>query len=163
MPTSAALRDHLSKILDWNDAHVSFDAAVRDLPESLRGAQPSGLPYSPWQLLEHLRITQHDILEFCVNPDYTELTWPDDYWPDGLAPASRGAWDSSIEEFSRDRAALQRLSRNPRIDLESTIPHGQGQTYLRELLLAADHAAYHVGELVVVRRLLGAWPPPSGG
>jgi uncharacterized damage-inducible protein DinB len=163
MPTSAPLREQLSKILDWTAAHVSFDAVVRDLPESLRGVQPSGLPYSPWQLLEHLRITQHDILEFCVNPDYTELTWPDDYWPEGPEPASRVAWNTSIEQFIRDRAALQRLSLDPRIDLESRIPHGQGQTYLRELLLAADHAAYHVGELVVVRRLLGAWPPATGG
>jgi hypothetical protein len=163
MPTSAALRVQLSKILDWSDAHVSFDAAVRDLPETLRGARPSGLPYSPWQLVEHLRITQHDILEFCVNPGYTELTWPDDYWPDGPEPTSRVAWNTSIEQFIHDRSALQRLSRNRRIDLESAIPQGQGQTYLRELLLAADHAAYHVGELVVVRRLLGVWPPSSAG
>jgi len=162
MPTSAPLREQLSRILDWTEAHVSFDAVVRDLPESLRGVQPSGLPYSPWQLLEHLRITQHDILEFCVNPEYTELTWPDDYWPEGPGPPGRAAWNTSIEQFIRDRAALQRLSLDPRIDLESRIPHGQGQTYLRELLLAADHAAYHVGELVVVRRLLGAWPPASG-
>ena len=158
MATSGALREQVSRLLDWNEAHASFDAAVHDFPESLRGVQPSGVPYSPWQLLEHLRITQRDILDFCINPDYVERNWPDDYWPRTTEPASRTAWDESIEQFIRDRAALQRLSPNPRIDLDSEIPHGQGQTYFRELLLAADHAAYHIGELVLVRRLLGAWP-----
>ncbi|HEX2249340.1 MAG TPA: DinB family protein [Gemmatimonadales bacterium] len=162
MAISVAVREQLSRLLEWNEAHMSFDAAVRDFPDSLRGVQPEGLPYSPWQLLEHLRITQHDILEFCINPDYVEPRWPDDYWPEEPAPVSRSAWDTSIEQFVRDRAALQRLSLDRRIDLESKIPHGQGQTYLRELLLAADHAAYHLGELIVVRRLLGAWPPSSG-
>ncbi len=161
MPTSALVREQLSKMLDWSDAHVSFEAAVGNFPESLRGARPRGLPYSPWQLLDHLRITQHDILDFCVNPDYAELTWPDDYWPETPEPPSHAAWDKSIAEFTTDRTALQRLSRDQSLDLEAEIPHGQGQTYPRELLLAADHAAYHIGELVVVRRLLGSWPPPS--
>jgi hypothetical protein len=156
---STSLRDHLVRLLEWEDAHVSFDAAVDNLPEKLRGQQPVGLPYSPWSLVEHLRITQHDILDFCVNSDYRELRWPDDYWPRSSVPGSTGAWDESIQQFRRDRAALQRLTRDPNCDLESQIPHGQGQTYLRELLLAADHSAYHVGELIVVRRLLDAWPP----
>jgi hypothetical protein len=159
IPVSTLLREHLAKLLTWEDAHASFDSAVADLPDALRGKQPKGLPYSPWQLLEHLRITQHDILDFCINPGYRELTWPADYWPRQASPIDSGAWDDSIQQFKRDRAALQRLSRDPDIDLESAIPHGQGQTYLRELLLAADHAAYHIGELIVVRRLLGAWPP----
>jgi hypothetical protein len=158
MMTTEALREQLARLLDWEDAHTSFGSAVEGLPENLRGKQPAGLPYSPWQLIEHLRITQHDILDFCINPDYQELSWPDDYWPRSPAPESSAAWMDSIRGFERDRAALQQLGRNPQVDLESTIPHGQGQTYLRELLLAADHAGYHIGELIVVRRLLGAWP-----
>jgi len=152
------LRDHVAKLLDWQEAHVGFDRAVADLAEPLRGRVPSGLPYSPWQLVEHLRITQHDILDFCRNPAYRELSWPDDYWPRSPAPPSGSAWDESVRRFREDRAALQRLARDPAIDLAAPIPHGTSQTYLRELLLAADHTAYHVGELIVVRRLLGAWP-----
>lgn len=163
VPTSS-LREHLARLLSWEDAHTSFDSAVANLPDHLRGAKPSALPYSPWQLVEHLRLAQRDILDFCRNPEYQELSWPDDYWPSSAAPPHSSAWDDSIREFQRDRAALQELSKDPKIDLESRIPHGSGQTYLRELLLAADHAAYHVGQLVVLRRVLGAWPPnPSRG
>jgi uncharacterized damage-inducible protein DinB len=156
---TTAVREHLAKLLDWEDAHANFSSAVSGLPEMLRGKQPASLPYSPWQLLEHLRITQHDILDFCGNPKYQELSWPKDYWPLTAEPPSASAWTESIRAFERDRAALQRLSRDPAVNLEATIPHGQGQTYLRELLLASDHTAYHIGELIVVRRLLGAWPP----
>jgi uncharacterized damage-inducible protein DinB len=158
MTTASSLREQVARLLDWEDAHVSFGSAVAGLSEALRGKQRAGLPYSPWQLVEHLRITQHDILDFCINPKYKELSWPKDYWPRSAAPENTAAWTESIRAFELDRAALQQLSRNPQVDLESTIPHGQGQTYLRELLLAADHAAYHIGELIVVRRLLGAWP-----
>ena len=156
---SPGLREHVVKLLSWGEAHASFESAVADLPAELRGRAPAGLPYSPWQLVEHLRIAQHDILDFCVNPDYTELSWPDDYWPRAAAPDGSGAWDQSISQFRQDRTALQALAQDPHVELESSIPHGKGQTYLRELLLAADHAAYHIGELIVVRRLLGAWPP----
>lgn len=159
MSLDEAVRDQLARLLDWEDAHTGFDAAVADLPPALRGKVPEGLPYSPWQLLEHLRIAQHDILEFCRNPKHPELSWPDDYWPRAAAPPSPTAWDDSVRRFQEDRAALQRMARDPSIRLEDRIPHGKGQTYLRELVLAADHAAYHIGELVVVRRLLGAWPP----
>jgi uncharacterized damage-inducible protein DinB len=158
VPTSTATREHIAKLLGWQDAHTSFDSAVAHLPERLRGSRPPALPYSPWQLVEHIRIAQHDILDFCSNPQYIELKWPDDYWPASPAPASRAAWDNSIDEFRRDRSALQALCNDSKVDLESKIPHGQGQTYLRELLLVADHTAYHVGELVVLRRLLDAWP-----
>src|SRR5918992_4627430 len=129
MPISAALRDQLSKILDWNDAHVSFDAAVRDLPESVRGGQPSGLPYSPWQLLEHMRITQHDILEFCVNPSYEEISWPDDYWPKSAEPPSAGAWDASVAAYHKDREALAKLAADPKIDLTAKVPAGTTQNH----------------------------------
>lgn len=158
MPNTTSLREHIAKLLNWEDAHVSFDAAVADLPAALRGRTPADLPYSPWQLVEHLRITQGDILDFCRNPSYDELSWPKDYWPTSAAPGSPAAWDESVRRFGDDRAGLQQLARDPAIDLEARIPHGDGQTYLRELLLAADHAAYHLGELIVVRRLLGAWP-----
>ena len=155
---NATIGDHLARLLGWEDAHATFDAAVAGLPDDLRGRAPAGLPYSPWQLVEHLRITQYDILDFCRNPAYEELAWPSDYWPATAAPPSPVAWDESLRRFRQDRVALQQLARDPAIDLAARIPHGTGQTYLRELLLAADHSAYHVGELIVVRRLLGAWP-----
>jgi uncharacterized damage-inducible protein DinB len=155
--SDSSLRAQLAKLLDWEDAHVSFDAAVEGVPPKLRGATPAGLPYSPWQLIEHLRLTQHDILDFCRNPDYRELHWPDDYWPPSAAPPKPADWDESIAQFRRDRAALQALASDSKIDLFARIPHGSGQTYLRELLLVADHNAYHVGQLVTVRRALGAW------
>ena len=147
----------LNRLLAWEDAHVGFDAAVDGLPSALRGAVPPGLPHSAWQLVEHLRRGQHDILEFCVNPNYRELKWPDDYWPAAPQPPSEGAWDESVEAFRADRSALQRLALDASVDLDATIPHGTGQTYGREILLAADHTAYHVGQLVLVRRALGAW------
>jgi hypothetical protein len=157
MPDNA-LRSHLARLLTWSDAHASFEKAVEALPPALQGVRPTGAPYSPWQLLEHLRLTQFDILDFCRNPAYEERAWPDDYWPDSPEPPSAQAWDESVAEFLRDRAELVRLAEDPELDLYREIPHGTGQTYLRELLLTADHNAYHVGELVLARRLLGAWP-----
>jgi DinB superfamily len=150
------LRAQLAKILDWKDAHVGFDAAVESTPPDVRGRRPEGLPHSPWELLEHLRITQRDILEFCVNPNYTEMKWPDDYWPSSSQPTAAEQWDKSIKDFRVDREAMKRLAAEA--DLLAKIPHGTGQTYLREILLVADHTAYHVGQLVSVRQLLGAWP-----
>ena len=157
--TETVSREQLARLLSWEDAHAGFEAAVADLPPADRGRQPAGLPYSPWQLVEHLRITQHDILDFCRNPAYVERKWPDDYWPSSPSPwTRRRPGTRAFGSSSRDRAALQELARDPAVALEARIPHGTGQTYLRELLLAADHAAYHIGELIVVRRLLGAWP-----
>ena len=150
-------RMHVLRVLDWEDAHVGFDAAVSDIPSNIRGRQAPGLPYSPWQLLEHMRIAQHDIFDFCRNPKYIELHWPDDYWPKGAAPPSEAAWDESVRRFVEDRAALQALAADRTVDLLATIPHGSGQTYLRELLLVADHTSYHLGQLIAVRRLLGNW------
>jgi hypothetical protein len=157
MTTDAPFREQLARLLGWEDAHAGFDAAVADLAADLRGTQPAGLPYSPWQLLEHLRRAQHDILDYCRNPAYRELEWPADYWPASPAPPSDTAWDDGIAAFRQDREALQQLALDSSIDLTARIPHGSGQTYLRELVLAADHNAYHVGQLVVIRRLLGAW------
>ncbi len=148
------LRQHLRRLLDWKDAHANFDAAVKDLPPELRGVQPAGLPYSAWQIVEHIRLAQQDILEFSVDPAYRERTFPGDYWPADPVPAA-GAWERSIAGFHADLKALERLANEA--ELFDRIPHGTGQTYLRELLLVADHNAYHVGQLVLVRRLLGAW------
>ena len=157
MSASTAIRQHVARLLDWEDAHAGYDRAVEGLPAALRGTVPPGLPYSPWQLVEHIRITQADILEFCVAPHYEEKVWPKDYWPSSAAPPSPAAWAKSLESYRQDRDALIALARDESVDLEAAVPNGSGQTYLRELLLVADHTAYHVGELVIARRLLGAW------
>jgi uncharacterized damage-inducible protein DinB len=154
----AQLRAHVGRLLDWRDAHASFDAAVDGLPPAQRGVRPAGSPHSPWELVEHIRRAQHDILDFSRNPDYRELEWPADYWPDSAAPPTAESWDESVAAVRRDREALRQLAADPAVDLFAAIPHGKGQTVLRELLLAADHTAYHVGQLVLTRRLLGAWP-----
>ena len=161
--TNDPLRDQLVHLLAWEDAHVGLNAALAGLPDDLRGRQPAGLPYSPWQLVEHIRRTQHDILEFCRNPAYEEISWPDDYWPADAAPSSAAAWDESIEAYHRDLELLQAVAADPGRDLMARIPHGSGQTYLRELLLVADHTAHHIGQLIVVRRLLGHWPERHSG
>lgn len=150
-------RNQLVRLFDWQDAHATFDAAVEGIPPELRGVQPAGLPYSAWQLLEHMRIAQHDILDFCRNAHYKELKWPDEYWPPTIAPPTADAWDESVARYRADRDALKQLAAGPTPELEAVIPHGTGQTYLREFLLVADHNAYHVGQLVLVRRLIGAW------
>jgi hypothetical protein len=157
MAVDTPVRELLARLLAWEDAHAGFDAAVDGVPAALRGKQPNGLPYSLWQLVEHLRLAQHDILDFCRNPEYREMKWPDNYWPASPEPPSSDAWDASIAQFRKDRQALQQLAIDPKIDLMATIPHGSGQTYFREIVLAADHTAYHVGQLVTVRRLLGIW------
>lgn len=156
MNPDRSLRAHLRKILKWEDAHVGFDAAVEGIAPALRGVAPKSLPHSPWQLLEHMRRTQRDILDFCRNPSYAEPP-PEDYWPQSAAPPTARAWQASIAAVRRDRARLQELAEDASVDLFARIPHGTGQTYLRELLLVADHNAYHVGQLLAVRQCLGAW------
>src|SRR5262245_58473956 len=151
------LRQQLAKVLDWPDAHVDFDRAVKGLPPRLRGKVPKGFAHSVWQLVEHMRLAQADILDFCRNPHYEEMKWPDDYWPKSPVPPSDGAWTRSLAAFRKDRQAFQRLAKNSRINLYKKIPHGSGQTYLREILLAADHTAHHLGQVIDVRRALGAW------
>jgi hypothetical protein len=152
-----ALRAQLLKLLDFSEAHVAFDRAVKGIPPRLRGALPQGVEHSLWQLLEHLRITQADILEFCRTSKYKEKQWPGDYWPKRLGPRDGAAWTKSIAAYRRDRKAMQRLAANSRVDLLAAIPHGTGQTYLREILLVADHNAYHIGQIITVRQLLGIW------
>jgi uncharacterized damage-inducible protein DinB len=156
MSDDQALRAQLRRIVDWEDAHASFDRAVAGLPARLRGTAPEGWAHSAWQLLEHVRICQHDILDFCRNPKYVEMAM-EDYWPPSAKPPSPKAWSASVAAIRRDVAALKRLAADRRIDLFARIPHGSGQTYLRELLLVADHNAYHVGQLVALRRALGSW------
>ena len=151
------LRDHLKKLLDSGDGHVGFDRAVKGIPPRLRGVVPDRLEHSAWQLVEHIRLAQADILEFCVNPKYKEQKWPDDYWPRDAQPKNAAAWTASIAAYHKDLGALQRLAANRAMDLFAAIPHGDGQTYLREVLLVADHTAYHVGQLILVRRALGIW------
>ena len=153
----AALRVHLERILDWEDAHAGFDRAIAGLPARLRGVTPPGFSHSAWQLLEHIRIAQHDILDFCVNPKYVELASMDDLWPPSAEPPSSKAWTASVAAVRRDRAAMKNLAADRKVNLFERIPHGSGQTYLREILLVADHGASHVGQLVALRRALGAW------
>ena len=153
------MKAQLAKALAWGDAHAGFDRAVKDFPAGLRGRRVRGLPHSAWEILEHLRIAQHDILDFARTANYEAMTWPDDYWPPSPQPPDAKAWDRSVAAFKRDRRAVQKMAADPKLNLDRKIAHGEGQTYLREILLVLDHNAYHVGELVQLRRLLGAWPP----
>jgi hypothetical protein len=153
-----SLRDHLLYLLKGGGAHTAFDAAVANIPPRLRGQKVTKLPYTVWMLLEHLRLAQWDILEFSRNGKYVSPKWPEGYWPATPAPPSDSAWDESIKSFRADLKAMQKLVSNPKTDLYAGIPWGDGQTILREALLVADHNAYHIGQLVTLRRLLGAWP-----
>ena len=153
----AALREHVLNLLREGHAHATFDQAVKGLPVELRGKTPKGAEHSPWQLLEHLRLAQWDILDFSRNSKYKAMKWPDDYWPKEKAPADEKAWDKSVRSFKKDLKEICALVEDPKTDLFAKIPHGDGQTILREALLAADHNAYHVGQLVLVRKMLGTW------
>jgi DinB family protein len=153
----AALREHVLNLLREGHAHATFEQAVKGLPVELQGKVPKGAEHSPWQLLEHLRIAQMDILEFSRDAQHESPKWPEGYWPKEKAPADDKAWDRSVRAFKKDLKEMCALVEDPKTDLFAKIPHGDGQTILREALLAADHNAYHVGQLVLVRRLLGAW------
>jgi hypothetical protein len=152
-----ALRQHLLDLLGGGNAHARFEDVVKDLPAKLRGARPPNFPHSPWMLLEHMRIAQWDILEFSRDSKHVSPEWPAGYWPKAETPASAAAWDKSIQQFRRDLKAMQELVENSKTDLLARIPWGDGQTILREALLVADHNAYHLGQLVDVRRMLGSW------
>lgn len=155
------LRHHLLELLRGGSAHLRFDEAIEGLPADLRGTRHQELPHTAWQLLEHLRIAQWDILEFSRNPDYGHIKWPDDYWPKTAAPPDDAAWDRSVEQFRQDLEAMQGLVADPKTDLYAKIPWGKGQTILREAMLVADHNAYHIGQIVSLRQALGAWQPPA--
>ncbi|HEX3877428.1 MAG TPA: DinB family protein [Bryobacteraceae bacterium] len=150
----SSLRGHLMNLLRMKGAHLSFQEAVKDFPEELRGRKPEGAPHTAWQLLEHLRIAQEDILDFSRNKDYQAKKWPDDYWPKDEAPPSAEAWDESVKQFERDLKTMEALTNDTKHDLLAEIAHGKGQTLLREALLMADHNSYHLGQLVYLRKTL---------
>ena len=157
--TDQAMRKQLADFLDWHHAHVGFDEAVKGMPSKLRGAVPTGFAHSAWQIVEHIRTAQSDILSFCRSRSYREKKWPEDYWPKTSSPKNAEAWNASLAAFRRGRKAMQRLAVDGRIDLLAKVPNGTGQTYIRELLLVADHTAYHVAQIVDIRRALGVWKP----
>jgi hypothetical protein len=158
MDRDRMLRDHVLYLLRGGGAHLNFDKAVAGLPAKLRGAKPAGVPHTPWRLVEHMRRAQWDILEFSRNPRHVSPEFPEGYWPQGDAPPNSKAWDASIKAFRKDLKDMEKLVDDLNTDLFARIPHGEGQTILREALLVVDHNAYHLGQLVVIRRMLGAWP-----
>jgi hypothetical protein len=173
MSTPTALRQHLTTQLEATVARRSHDEILYSVPPVARGVQPDGLPeaYSLWQILEHMRICQADYYQFCVDPDYAAPSWPDDYWPNAVAPPSEDAWNHSLNAFQRDLKSIKELVNDASIDLAANIPHAEdvlqreegasyhGDTYAEEIAAIADHNAYHLGQFVTVRRLLGVWPP----
>lgn len=158
MDETAELRRHVIYLLNEGGAHVTFDAAVARFPAAARGKKPKGAPHTAWQLVEHMRIAQWDILEFSRNAAHVSPKFPEGYWPKSGAPPTDRAWNESLRKFRADLEGMAALVSDPKTDLLARIPHGDGQTILREALLVADHNAYHLGQLVILRRLLGAWP-----
>ena len=152
------LREHIRYLLSGGGAHLDFETAIAGLPVAMRGERPVSIPYSPWMLVEHMRICQWDILEFSTKADHVSPEFPQGYWPNGESPPDESAWDVCIQNFRNDLDAMKRLVSDSSTDLLAPIPHGEGQTILREALLIADHNAYHLGQLVVVRRALDVWP-----
>lgn len=157
MQKETQLQQHMVKMLTSQDAHVDFETAIKDLPANARGQKPKGAEHSPWEVLEHLRITQNDLLEFAVNAKHKSPEFPAGYWPKAQAPTSAAEWDRSVEGFRKDLKRLCDLVSSEPADLFAKIPHGDGQTMLRQALVTADHNAYHLGELVLLRRMLGTW------
>lgn len=149
-----SLRQHLVSLLTKSEAHVEARAELKDFPEKLRGVKPKGAPHTPWQLLEHMRLAQWDILRFSVDPKHKSPKFPEGYWPKSETPPSEAAWQGSVKMFLADLQEMCSLVNDNKRDLFAPIPHGQGQTLLREVLLVADHNAYHLGQLVGLRRCL---------
>jgi DinB superfamily len=158
MSADTPVRDHLIWLLEGGHAHTKFDDAVKGFPLDRIGTRPKGAPHSAWELLEHLRIAQSDILRFSLSADYVSPAWPEGYWPAAPAPQQQTEWAKSIRAFRKDLAGFVALIRDPARDLYTKFPWGDGQTLMREALLIADHNSYHLGQLVLVRRLLGVWP-----
>ncbi len=152
-----ALRQHVVSLLTSGDAHPNFDTVVKEMPPAFRGKKPDGAEHSPWQVLEHLRIALWDILEFARDAKHQSPEFPQGYWPSTQSPPDENAWDRSVASFRSDLEALIKLVSDEKTDLFARIPHGTGQTVLRQALVAADHNAYHLGELVLLRRELKAW------
>ena len=157
MPALDPLRSHVIELLRGGHAHADLEAAFKGLSPKLRGKKPKGAEHTPWQLLEHIRIAQWDILEFSQNPKHVSPPWPEGYWPPAEAPPNTSAWNKSLRQVREDLKAMEQLVASQKTDLLAKIPHGDGQTILREALLLADHNAYHLGQVVLLRRLLDAW------
>ncbi len=151
------IREHLIRLLDGRQAHASWEDVVIGFPPELRGKKPEGAPHTPWQLLEHMRIAQWDILEFCRRAEHASPDFPEGYWPNAAKPPDDGAWEKSVQSFRSDLDAMKSLVSRESSDLLAKIPHGSGQTLLREALLVADHNAYHLGQIVLLRKMLGGW------
>ncbi|MES2220755.1 MAG: DinB family protein [Acidobacteriota bacterium] len=152
-----SVRRELSAFLRGDQAHASLDAAIKDMPASLIDKKPEGSPHNAWQMLEHIRITLHDLFEFCTNPKYQALQWPEGYWPKEESPKFAKSWDQCVAEIHKDLKALDQLIQDPGTNLITKIPWGENQNILREILLAGDHTSYHVGQLILLRKQLGAW------
>lgn len=157
MSKDQALRSQLIQLMRKSEAHVDFERAVKGIPEDKMGIRPKGSPHSAWEMLEHIRLAQRDILEFSQSADYVSRKWPDDYWPKSPAPASAAEWKRSVRAILKDRETFIGLLEDPKRDLFKPFPWGDGQHLMREALLIADHNAYHVGEIVLLRSILGIW------
>lgn len=159
MDRDASLRTHVLNLLNGRQAHCTFEDAVARVPAAARGKRPDNLPYSVWELVEHIRRAQHDILVYCQTADYEMPDWPSEFWPKTTAPPSDDAWMNAVAEVKKDLNALCTLVKSDSLDPYETVPSSDENTYLREFLLVADHNAYHIGQIVAVRRQLGLWPP----
>jgi len=157
MASDSVLREHLIELLEGGHAHATLDAALKGFPLDSAGKRPRGLPYSAWELLEHMRIAQEDILRFSQSAEHHSPKWPEGYWPKSPAPDSKKQWDESVRAFRKDLAEFESMVKDPVQDLYKKFPWGDGQTLLREAMLIADHNSYHLGQIVLVRRLLGEW------
>lgn len=157
MSNDNKLRQQLAKSLDWGEAHTDFASAVKDFPANLQAKIPPGFPHSAWQLLEHIRIALWDIVEFSRGSKHKSPAWPEGYWPKAATPPDEKAWDKSVKAVENHLGEMRAMIEDPATDLFAPLPHGEGQTLLREILLAADHNSYHLGQLVLVRKALGNW------
>lgn len=157
MNSRKPVRDLLIEQLEGRNAHVDFTQAVQGITYRQAGIKVEGLPHTIWELVEHIRIGQDDIIAFCANEDYEEIAWPDDYWPASQQPASKKQWENSKMAVREGIDRMKAMVRNPGVDLQTPFPHGSGQTLFREALLIVDHGAYHIGQIVQIRRLLGSW------
>ena len=157
--TSDPLRGQLLRLLRGHDAHMTFDEAVEGFPDEAMNRRPPNVDYTPWHLIEHVRLTQRDILEYVTDPAYVEREWPREYWPDPAATATRADWDATVAGFHADLAALQAIVEDEDRDLHAVLPGTPGHTLLREVRIVADHNAYHVGEFAILRQVMGTWPP----
>jgi DinB superfamily len=159
MDREESYRAQLIRLIDGVDAHMPFEAAVADFPDEAMNQRPPNVGYTPWHLIEHVRLTQVDMLEYVTNPDYRSRIWPEDFWPDPQATTDRAGWDSSVQGFLDDRAALRALVADPSRDILAPIDRTPGHTIARGVRIIGDHNAYHIGEFAILRQVMGDWPP----